>query len=149
MNESGKAIAKLCRTETIAPHEVLVIVDDVHLNMGEIRLRTKGSSGGHNGLESIIDELDSNQFNRMRIGVNAANEDELIEHVLGQFSEEEMAQVKRLLPIAEEAVLSAIRFGIEQSMNRFNAQHLTNKDESNEIDESNENAESNENGEID
>lgn len=100
MNESGRAASKLLRYFQIAPSKVLVVVDDMDLPFGQMRLKAFGGSGGHNGLKSLEKELGTNHFMRLRIGIGRANSSH-VEHVLGRFSEEEK---KNLDGIVDEAV---------------------------------------------
>lgn len=100
MNESGKACQKLLRYFQIAPSEMLVVMDDLHLPFGDMRLRSFGTSGGHNGLKSIERELGTNQFMRLRIGIGKAPHTHA-DHVLGKFSQ---AELEALGPAVAKAV---------------------------------------------
>ena len=88
MNNSGISVGSVCRFYNIKPEDVLVISDDLDLPMGKIRLRTKGSSGGHNGLKSIIAHLNSQDFNRFRFGIGDSSKN-VIDYVLGAFSKQD------------------------------------------------------------
>ena len=89
MNLSGKALKYWMQQENIALENVLVVTDDVHIDFGTIRVKAKGSAGGHNGVKSIIDELGTNEFNRLKIGVGHPNLEEttMLDYVLGDFTE--------------------------------------------------------------
>jgi PTH1 family peptidyl-tRNA hydrolase len=122
MNRSGDCVAPLARNRVQEPSEVLVVVDDVALPLGRLRLRAGGSAGGHNGLKSLIERLGSPDFHRMRMGVGAhgAGQD-LADHVLAKFRPDEWPAVESLLDRAVEATLCWIERGIEEAMNRHNA----------------------------
>jgi len=99
---------------------VLVIVDDVNLPLGRLRIRTKGSDGGHNGLKSIIGWLGTAEFPRLRIGVGKSESRSLTGFVLGDFTEEERAVVGETIERAAEAVDAILVEGIAAAMNRYN-----------------------------
>jgi PTH1 family peptidyl-tRNA hydrolase len=121
MNLSGEAVADWTARHPVDEAELLVIADDVYLPLGAIRLRARGSSGGHRGLESIAMALGHDRFARLRIGVGAAeSSSELREHVLEEFSEEEGKEAREAIATAADAVDCWIREGIGPAMNRFN-----------------------------
>ncbi len=120
MNLSGEAVASVCRHYKIDPSNVWVIVDDVALPTGKLRLRLKGSAGGHNGLTSVEQHLHTQDYPRLRIGVGSALPGRMINHVLGKFNKDEQLDIAIGLQMATEAVESAIKFGFENSMNLFN-----------------------------
>lgn len=120
MNLSGEAVGAIARRYKLEPPEVLVIVDDVALPIGRIRLRLKGSPGGHNGLESIERHLGSDTYPRIRIGVGAACPGSLVDHVLSRFRPEERVTIREAIERAADAVETALREGFEAAMNRFN-----------------------------
>lgn len=114
MNLSGEAIAPVMRDQNIALSHFLVVVDDVAIPLGQLRLRASGSSGGHNGLKSIEERLQTNEYARLRIGVGDRDEGDLSEHVLSKFSPEE----KPLVPEILERAVRAIEVWLEQGINR-------------------------------
>lgn len=121
MNRSGQTAAAL-RRRGVAPEEMLVVVDDVDLPPGRIRIRARGGAGGHNGLKSVIGELGSDAFPRVRIGVGSRPQDGVLsDHVLGPFSPEERVAVDAALARAMEAIRCAVSDGVEAAMNRYNA----------------------------
>ncbi len=121
MNLSGEAVAAWSARHAVEAAELLVITDDVYLPLGTLRIRARGSSGGHLGLESIEVALGHGGFARLRIGVGAAeNSAELREHVLEEFSDEEEERVEEAITTAAEAADCWIREGIDPAMNRFN-----------------------------
>ncbi len=124
MNRSGVAVAGLAGMFKVPPERILVIHDDLDLPPGKLRLKARGGSGGHKGIESINFHLQAENFNRLRIGIgrppqfNTGNP--AAAHVLASFSPEEEEVMAEALPRAEDAVLHFIRFGILDAMNRFN-----------------------------
>ncbi|HNW73474.1 MAG TPA: aminoacyl-tRNA hydrolase [Bacteroidales bacterium] len=121
MNLSGKAVRYWMQKEEIALENILVIVDDLALPLGALRMRTKGSDGGHNGLISIIEYLESTDFTRIRFGIgNDFAKGYQIDYVLGRWTDEE---TKILIPKVKEAVemiKSFVLIGPERTMNFFN-----------------------------
>ncbi len=128
MNESGKAVASLITRGIIKDHsELLVVVDDVDLDLGSIRLRKRGSAGGHNGLRSIITHLGTGEFTRLRIGVGPRpGGSEMVDYVLSSFRPEEWELLEKSLLLASEVVESWITGGYESAQNRI-SQINTNK----------------------
>ena len=122
MNLSGTAIAALCRFYKIDPEkELIVIYDDVDLEVGHIRVRAKGSAGGHNGMKSIIGCLGIENFKRIRIGIGSKEKDDMIGHVLGRFDSKTREKVDEALEKAAEAAKDIVKNGIDHAMNNFNA----------------------------
>jgi peptidyl-tRNA hydrolase, PTH1 family len=120
MNRSGDSVASVLRYFRIEPTELLVIVDDVALPLGRLRLRSSGSDGGHNGLGSIIAHLGV-EVPRLRVGVGAAEDSaDLVNHVLGPFSKAELAVISRSVERATEAIHKVVDDGLETAMNIFN-----------------------------
>src|SRR6185369_7803604 len=133
MNESGRAVRKILAREHAPLSEMLVIVDDFALPFGKLRFREGGGPGGHNGLRSIIDELDSEAFSRLRIGIGEPVRDELgrgfVDHVLSTFAPEEKLRLDELLDAAADAVEAWARDGTNKAANRFNSFELRPADE--------------------
>jgi peptidyl-tRNA hydrolase, PTH1 family len=120
MNRSGYPLAAVADFYKIAPEEVLVVLDDFALPLGRLRLRPEGGPGGHNGLESVIVELGSEEVPRLRIGIGSAPSEGAVDYVLGRFFEEEMPLLKTTIVRAVEAVNCAIDKGMVSAMNTFN-----------------------------
>ena len=120
MNLSGRAVAAASRFYKIPAEEVLVVYDDVALPLGQQRFRMSGSSGGHNGIESLISDLGSRHFPRLKIGIGAASGARLKGHVLGRFRAEEREAAEKALATAVDAVQVALAEGISKAANRFN-----------------------------
>lgn len=121
MNASGPAVGKLVRVLDLLPEELLVIYDCLDLPLGRIRLRQSGSSGGHRGMESIIRELETGSIPRLRIGIGRETGSPVIGHVLSAWAAEEQAIAETVIATAAEAVLQAVRRGVAQAMNKYNA----------------------------
>jgi PTH1 family peptidyl-tRNA hydrolase len=121
MNLSGDAVDEWRQRHPVEAQSLLVIADDVYLPLGSIRLRARGSSGGHRGLESIAAALGHDRFARLRIGVGAAEDAAALRrHVLEEFDEEEEKIAADAVATAAEAADCWIREGIGPAMNRFN-----------------------------
>jgi len=119
VNDSGEAVKALCDWLKIGKEEILVICDDFNLDKGKLRLRTEGSSGGHNGLESIIESLGSEEFPRLRLGIGRPEEDlDPAEYVLQEFGEQEESLVEELVGRACQVVEAVISDGIDAAMSR-------------------------------
>jgi PTH1 family peptidyl-tRNA hydrolase len=103
MNLSGKAVYKIVKNFGLNSTELLIVYDDVHLPLGKLRVRATGSSGGHNGLQSIINYLGTNEIPRLRIGIGEGSGNR-IEHVLGNFENEETEAVERMTEKAIETI---------------------------------------------
>jgi PTH1 family peptidyl-tRNA hydrolase len=121
MNRSGLAVESFLAGHPIDPDRWLVAVDDAALDLGRLRLRPRGSHGGHNGLRSVEGRIGSTDYARLRMGCGPAPEDEdLADFVLGEFAAEEEAGVGELLEKAADAVCSWVLSGTEETMSRFN-----------------------------
>ncbi len=120
MNRSGEPLAAVANFYKIAPAEILVVLDDLALELGRLRLRPEGGTGGHNGLESIIVHLGTEAIPRLRVGIGAAPSAGAVDYVLGRFFEEEVPVVIETIGRAGEAVKCAIDKGVLSAMNLFN-----------------------------
>jgi len=120
VNRSGEAVKALAVKYNLPPEEILVIYDDMDLEVGCLRLKFKGGSGGHNGLNSIIEVLGTKDFPRLRIGIGRPTADP-VNHVLGHFTAEEKKIIDENIERAAEAVQLAIREGLNAAMNKFNS----------------------------
>ena len=104
MNSSGEAVVKLCDFYKIDPKEVIIIYDDMDLPLGKVRLRNSGSSGGHNGVKSIIECLHTEEIKRIRLGISKDSKIEVIDYVLGRFKGEELKLFKSAHNTAKDAI---------------------------------------------
>ena len=121
MNVSGQAVAPLSRRLGINPAEILVISDDLDLEPGRLRLRRGGSDGGHNGLKSVIAELGSAGFSRLRVGIGRPEKGKTADYVLSGFEGDEEKAFEAAVSRAAEAVLTVLSAGMTTAMNKFNA----------------------------
>ncbi|MGM0167831.1 peptidyl-tRNA hydrolase [Enterococcus sp. AZ135] len=121
MNESGRAVGPLMTYFGVHLEELVVIADDLDMDLGKLRLRQKGSAGGHNGLKSIISHIGTQEFNRIKIGIGRPNGKTVVNHVLSTFSKEDTAVIANSVARAAEAVDDFISGNdFLQTMNRFN-----------------------------
>ncbi len=120
MNRSGHPLFAIAQFYKIDPAEILVVLDDLALPLGRLRLRADGGSGGHNGLESIIMQFGTEEIPRLRIGIGAAPSAGSVDYVLSRFFEEEKPLVRSTIDRAVEAVKCAIDNGLVSAMNTFN-----------------------------
>lgn len=122
MNLSGEAVAKAAAYYKVPSEHILVVSDDVSLSVGRIRIRQRGSAGGHNGLKSIIQCLGTEVFPRIKIGVGAPphSDYDMADWVLGIFQNQDARDIREVCHRAAEAVECYIRFGPEAAMNRYN-----------------------------
>jgi PTH1 family peptidyl-tRNA hydrolase len=120
MNDSGIAVRKLMARSHVPMVDMLVVADDFALPFGKLRFREAGSHGGHNGLRSIVGELGSEKFSRLRVGIGEPDRG-AIDHVLSRFASDERACLPILLDAAAEAVEAWAREGTSKAANRFNA----------------------------
>ena len=122
MNNSGRNVLQLSAYFHIPPQKIIVLFDDISLEPGRLRIRAEGSAGGHNGIKSIISELGSQDFPRVKIGVGAKPhpEQDLADWVLSSFGANEEKALTAALPKAGEAALCIIEKGVSESANRFN-----------------------------
>lgn len=121
MNASGRAVAPLARFYKIPPEDMLVVYDDLDLPPGSLRMREKGSAGGHNGMKSIIQELGTQEFPRLRIGIGRpAPGWSVVDWVLAPFGEADLALINQVLPRAVEAMESFLTDGPVKAMSKYN-----------------------------
>lgn len=130
MNLSGRAVLAAAGFYKIAAGEILVVHDEAALPLGQLRFRLTGGAGGHNGLKSLILDLGSREFPRLKIGIGGVPGDRMTGHVLGRFREEEHEEVEKALARAVEAVHVALTEGVGTGANTFNQKEtLKNTDE--------------------
>ncbi len=121
MNLSGLAVERLLRNYELAPRDLLVLVDEIELPLGMLRIRPRGSAGGHNGLKSILGALEADDFTRLRLGVRPDRQvEDYVSYLLSPFRPAEMASVEEVLNQASEAVRVILSEGVQKAMNRFN-----------------------------
>lgn len=120
MNRSGEPVAAAVGFYKLDLRDLMVVVDDMALEIGSIRVRAGGSAGGHNGLADIIEKLGTDAFARCRVGIGARRSTEAVEHVLGRPESEEKPVLNRAIGRARDAVLCWLEFGVDRTMNEFN-----------------------------
>jgi len=126
MNRSGEAVLRLKNRFGLSDQDILVVADDIYLALGSIRLRSRGGSGGHNGIQDIIDSLDSDNFPRMRIGVGGTfSRGQQAQFVLAPFEDAEKPLAEEIVGVACDAALTFVADGIVPAMNRYNKRSTT------------------------
>ena len=121
MNLSGKAVKYWLEKEIIPQENLLVITDDLNLPFGSLRLKMKGSDGGHNGLKDIQDKLNTSQYNRLRFGISDEfSKGRQVDYVLGEWTAEESEKLKERLEQCTKLVKSFVMAGINNTMNTYN-----------------------------
>ena len=121
MNLSGEAVRELKDFYKVKNDDIIIIYDDISLDVGQLRIRKKGSAGGHNGIKSIISHLNSEEFPRIKIGVGDKPKGwDLADYVLGRFSDEENTVIREVLKRTSDACTYMITQGMDASMNQFN-----------------------------
>ena len=128
MNLSGESIRSVIDYYKVDPEtELIVIYDDISLGVGQLRIRAKGSAGGHNGIKSIISSVGTSNFMRIKVGVGEKPQGwDLADHVLGRFSGEDRARVEKAIRDAEDAAVLMIQGEADKAMNDFNAKKQEN-----------------------
>jgi PTH1 family peptidyl-tRNA hydrolase len=122
MNLSGESIRAAADFYKVEPEDVIVIFDDISLDVGQLRIRAKGSAGGHNGIKSIIAHLGSQEFPRIKVGVGEKPSGwDLADYVLGKFSGDDLAKINDAAADASKAVKLMLTDGISAAMNQYNA----------------------------
>lgn len=126
MNLSGESVVPLMRYHQVSPGGLLVVVDDADLPLGMVRMRPRGSSGGHHGLESVEQHLGSREFARQRLGIGrqADGRREITDHVLGRFGPDELGVLDRMLDRAADQLESWLRDGLAVAVQRFNGMEV-------------------------
>lgn len=121
MNRSGKSVRYWALKEKIALQNILIITDDLHLPIASMRLKGKGSDGGHNGLKDIENQLNTPHYSRLRFGIKSEEKVfNQVDFVLGKFTDQEQEKVNSVLSICQEIILSFTQIGLDKTMNEFN-----------------------------
>jgi len=121
MNLSGRAVRQVLDFYQLTPADLLVVCDDINLPLGKLRFRARGTHGGHNGLRDIQSHLGTTEYARLRIGVDAPDEDGTVDHVLSRFRPSERPIMKEAIEEAVQGAVLWLRDGIEKCMNQYNA----------------------------
>lgn len=121
MNLSGESVRELMDYYKVTEDEIIIVYDDISLDVGQLRVRPKGSAGGHNGIKSIIQHMGTQEFPRVRVGVGDKPKGwDLADYVLSRFPAEEEPLVRETLKRASDACKTIILDGVEEAMNQFN-----------------------------
>ena len=121
MNSSGKSVKEVIQFYKIDIEKLIVIYDDIDIDIGNIKIKKMGGPGTHNGMKSIVNELNTQNFKRIRIGIGTPKENEdLVEYVLGAIPEEEKEELEKGITLAKDATIEIIKNGIDIAMNKFN-----------------------------
>ena len=121
MNLSGEAVGEIMRYYKAEPSDLIITYDDIDLDVGKLRIRAKGSAGGHNGMKSIIAHVGSEEFDRVRVGIgHKPPEFDLADYVLSRFGKDELPLIRDAVDKATDAMEVIIRSGIEAAMNMYN-----------------------------
>ena len=120
MNRSGQAVATAAGFYKLGVSDLLVVLDDMALEPGRIRMRANGSAGGHNGLTDIIEKLGTDNFGRLRIGIGQSGKEDAVDFVLDKPSEAERTLLNGAIERSREAILCWIEHGMEAAMNKYN-----------------------------
>ncbi|MDU5109816.1 MAG: aminoacyl-tRNA hydrolase [Clostridium sp.] len=126
MNLSGESVREAMSFYKLTEEDIVIIYDDISLEVGKIRIREKGSAGGHNGIKSIISNINTDVFPRIKIGVGQPTGD-LVSHVLGRFSKEESEDLKEVIEVSSKAVEIIMKSGTKDAMNELNGFKLSKK----------------------
>ncbi|CAN5623407.1 aminoacyl-tRNA hydrolase [soil metagenome] len=120
MNASGQAVAPLMREHGIKPDHLLVVADDLDMMLGRVRIKPKGSAGGHNGHRSLIASLGTQEYPRLKIGIGSVDKSDTLHHVLGPFHPDERATAKEAIELAADAVELVVGRSLEAGMELVN-----------------------------
>ena len=120
MNLSGESLREVMNYYDVPIDHLIVIYDDLDLEVGSLRLRKKGSAGSHNGMKSVIYQLQDDGFPRIRVGIGSSGRQDWKDHVLGSVSKEEAGLLSEVIDLAADAVICALEEGMDIAMNRYN-----------------------------
>jgi PTH1 family peptidyl-tRNA hydrolase len=127
MNQNGLAVAEVSHEYNLQPTEILLLYDDFALSLGLIRIRARGSSGGHNGLQSVIEKMGTEELPRVRLGIQTPEMQDWVDFVLSDFRPSEKKIVDEMLDLCTDAVEVILNDGIITAMNRFNKKQKLDK----------------------
>lgn len=120
MNQSGQAVAPLMRRLRLSTEDLVVVYDDLDLPLGRVRIRQRGGSAGHRGVESIVSHLGSQEFARVRVGIGRPEAGDEVSYVLSDFTAEDMGPIREAMATVSEALYSILTEGVAAAMNRYN-----------------------------
>jgi len=128
VNNSGKSLSYWIKKEKIDTNNILVVCDDLNLYFGNIKIKSKGNSGGHNGLKDIEEYLGSSNYSRIRIGISNDKNVSMTDYVLGKWSKEEQSKIPLLTNKSIEIIFSFLQTGLERTMNFYNKKNFIDED---------------------
>jgi PTH1 family peptidyl-tRNA hydrolase len=120
MNRSGLAVRDVMRRYGVLPENLVVVHDDIDMGTGKLKIRKRGSSGGHKGVESIIQSIGTREFVRVKVGIGREGGVAVEDYVLGKFGKEERPLIKDAIRGASDAVIAILKDGVDKAMNKFN-----------------------------
>ena len=121
MNLSGKSIIQVVSFYKIPMENICIIYDDIDVDIGKIKIRKKGSSGSHNGMKSVIEELQTDNFARIRVGIGKPEfKGDMINYVIGAIPDDEVEILNKGTDMAKEAMIEILKSGIDNAMNKYN-----------------------------
>jgi len=124
MNESGASVSRIRKWYKIEAQNIIVVYDDLDLPVGRVRVRPGGGAGGHRGVRSIIEQLGTDSFARVRVGIGRPVHGDPIDYVLGNPSPDQQIVMRSIYPLVEEIVASFLENGIQETMNAYNGREL-------------------------
>mgnify|MGYP005671149269 FL=1 len=128
VNNSGKSLSYWIKKEKIDTNNILVVCDDLNLYFGNIKIKSKGNSGGHNGLKDIEEYLGNSNYSRIRIGISNDKNVSMTDYVLGKWSKEEQSKIPLLTNKSIEIIFSFLQTGLERTMNFYNKKNFIDED---------------------
>tara|TARA_B100001175_G_scaffold21727_1_gene16316 strand:- start:1579 stop:2163 length:585 start_codon:yes stop_codon:yes gene_type:complete len=124
VNNSGKSLLYWSNKEKVSADNILVICDDLNLYFGNIKIKSSGTAGGHNGLKDIEDYLGTSNYPRVRVGISNNKKASMSDYVLGKWTESEQNHIKKIITISTDIIFSFIQTGIERTMNFYNKKNF-------------------------
>ena len=124
VNNSGKSLIYWSNKEKVSTDNILVICDDLNLYFGNIKIKSSGTAGGHNGLKDIEDYLGTSNYPRVRVGISNNKKASMSDYVLGKWTESEQNHIKKIITISTDIIFSFIQTGIERTMNFYNKKNF-------------------------
>lgn len=120
MNRSGLAVREVVRKHNVQPENLVIVHDDIDMETGKLKIREKGSSGGHRGIESVIESIGAREFIRVKIGIGREEGVAAEDYVLSKFRKDELPLIKEAVASAADAIAVIIKNGVDRAMNEFN-----------------------------
>ena len=124
VNNSGKSLIYWSNKEKVSTDNILIICDDLNLYFGNIKIKSSGNAGGHNGLKDIEDYLGTSNYPRVRVGISNNKKASMSDYVLGKWTESEQNHIKKIITISTDIIFSFIQTGIERTMNFYNKKNF-------------------------